>query len=175
MNNIVVSWIRTVVPVLIGSVVAYATSKGIEIDSAALEAALVPAAISLYYLLARWAEAKLSPQFGWLLGYANAPEYTGEVGSPTPVKRFPHPHVEHHPEVIEGDVEPDEVDPPREDEPELIEPAPGAEDTFRVKPDESPVVSSYPLAYDEEDADDQDLRPTPAEAEALRNESGFIV
>ena len=70
--------IRTVVPVVVGTLLGLLADWGLDIDpdtQATLSAALIPICISGYYVLVAVLERKVSPAFGWLLGAAKAPKY----------------------------------------------------------------------------------------------------
>lgn len=85
MNELVISYIRTGVPVLVGHVAGYLTSRGINLDPAtqlALIEALGGLFTALYYFVVRLLEKYVSPQFGWLLGYAKMPVYTVKAKLP---------------------------------------------------------------------------------------------
>lgn len=76
-----ISIIRTVVPVLVGQLMTLLAVIGIvdttgEISAAAISFFTI-LFTSLYYAGVRYLEEKYSKQFGWLLGYANKPEYKG--------------------------------------------------------------------------------------------------
>lgn len=62
----IASVIRTVVPVVVGTLAA----NGLDIDSEALTVVV----IGLYYSLVRLAE-EFEPTLGWLLGLRGTPEY----------------------------------------------------------------------------------------------------
>ena len=69
------SLIRTLVPLVVGFLISIpvVASSGVTSDQlAGLVTAVVTAG---YYALARLLEAKVSPQFGWLLGKPGAPVY----------------------------------------------------------------------------------------------------
>lgn len=70
------SYVRTIVPVLVGLVISLALRAGIDLHGYAPEVTAVVTAV--YYCAARAAEHYLSPKFGWLLGVASLPKY----GSP---------------------------------------------------------------------------------------------
>ena len=78
MNNVLVSLIRTWVPVGVGTVIGWVLSLGIldvsAEDQAEVTAVAVAAAISLYHALVRLVERKV-PWVGWFLGVAKQPEY----------------------------------------------------------------------------------------------------
>lgn len=74
----IISVIRTVVPTLVGAVVAFLAGRGINVqpsDVASMQGALTGLFTALYYALVRWLETKYGAKFGWLLGYAKSPTY----------------------------------------------------------------------------------------------------
>lgn len=75
MSDAIVSIIRTVVPAIVGTIVAQALKAGIDIDGTAVSSALTPVAIGGYYALVRWAETRW-PKAGMLLGVPRPPSYT---------------------------------------------------------------------------------------------------
>lgn len=80
MSDLIVSYIRTGVPVLIGTVVAWLLTLGIELDSdtqAALITGLTGALIAVYYAVARWIESRWPSVGGFLLGRRAEPHYDG--------------------------------------------------------------------------------------------------
>lgn len=68
------SHVRTVVPMVVGLVIALALKQGIDLHGYTPE--ITSAVSAVYYSLARAAEHYLSPKFGWLLGVASLPKYT---------------------------------------------------------------------------------------------------
>lgn len=68
------SLIRTFVPLVVGSVVAWLATQGVEVDRTALIGILDPLLATAYYALIRAAE-KRWPGAGWLLGAPGAPSY----------------------------------------------------------------------------------------------------
>jgi hypothetical protein len=88
MNDLVTSWIRSVVPMIVGAALSWiALRTGIVIDEAS-QAGLVTAFTGLlsglYYILVRWLETKF-PQVGWLLGLPKQPGYVdASVPPPQP-------------------------------------------------------------------------------------------
>lgn len=66
---------RTVVPLIVGTLVAALAHAGIGVDSAAAVAWLTGAFSAAYYALFRVLEAHVSARFGWLLGLARPPQY----------------------------------------------------------------------------------------------------
>lgn len=80
MQDIFTSFIRTTVPIIVGSVVAFLAARGVNLDDnavAGLTAFLSGLFSAVYYLLVRVIE-KRYPQAGWLLGSPKPPTY----GSP---------------------------------------------------------------------------------------------
>lgn len=77
MQDYVTSTIRTVVPVIVGAVVGFLASKGIDIDQSAvagLTAFLSGLFTAVYYVVVRFVETKY-PKAGWLLGTPKKPSY----------------------------------------------------------------------------------------------------
>ena len=77
MNDLVISVIRTVVPSIVGAVLAMLTARGIELDAEAaanLTGFLTALLGGVYYLVVRFIETK-NPKWGVLLGKAKQPEY----------------------------------------------------------------------------------------------------
>lgn len=77
MHDLIVSVIRTWVPILMGSIFTYAATAGIEIDDVTrvnLIAGLTGLVSALYYFVARLLENKW-PAFGLLLGIRKTPKY----------------------------------------------------------------------------------------------------
>ena len=74
MSDYVVSVIRTIVPALVGLIIAGLANVGIDIDQPALEAFLTSLIIGAWYALARWLEANVS-WLKWINGYVKAPTY----------------------------------------------------------------------------------------------------
>lgn len=78
MSDVITSLIRTYTPILVGSVISWLATRGLNIDestSAAAVTALTGALIAVYYTVVRLLERKF-PQVGILLGSAKKPEYT---------------------------------------------------------------------------------------------------
>jgi len=77
------SIVRTIVPIIVGAVIGWATTQGIALDpefEVSLILAITAAFQGIYYILVRLFELYVSPKFGWLLGLAKAPEYKQEIG-----------------------------------------------------------------------------------------------
>ncbi|MEU6475344.1 hypothetical protein ABZ858_00365 [Streptomyces sp. NPDC047017] len=75
--NLYASLLRTGVPAAVGWLVALALRHGLSLEPAAVAGVLTPATIFVYYGVFRFAEERVSPRFGWLLGYARPPKYEG--------------------------------------------------------------------------------------------------
>ncbi len=77
-QDLFTSWVRTTVPIVIGSVLAWLASHGITVDESfktALDLVLGGGLSIVYYLVVRFLEAKW-PAIGWLLGTPKQPNYT---------------------------------------------------------------------------------------------------
>lgn len=78
MHDSVIAFIRTVVPVVVGTAVAWLIEHGFNVsdgDTAAISAGLVAVCIAGYYALASLLERKFGPSWGYLLGVPKAPHY----------------------------------------------------------------------------------------------------
>lgn len=75
MSQFQISIVRTVVPALVGTLVALGLRAGIDIPETALTAVLEPLVIGAVYAVSRLLEEKVSPSFGWLLGVPAKPQY----------------------------------------------------------------------------------------------------
>lgn len=72
------SIIRTLIPIIVGSVVGFFTARGIDVDSeltTSLTALIMIVAGGVYHAGVRLLERYVSPKFGWLLGLAQEPHY----------------------------------------------------------------------------------------------------
>lgn len=82
MNPFIASLIRTLVPIVVGSVLGLLARVGLNIDlegQQALATLIDSAFIGGYYLVVRLIETKV-PQVGWLLGLAKTPDsYTADT------------------------------------------------------------------------------------------------
>lgn len=78
------SILRTIVPVVVGSVLGFFAAQGIAVDpelEVALTTALTGLGIAGYYVVARLLEVYVSPRMGVLLGSMNSPD-SYSVGAP---------------------------------------------------------------------------------------------
>lgn len=78
MNSFIISQIRTFVPIVVGALVAWLITLGIELDAetqTSLVITLTGVIQAVYYFLVRLLEKKW-PQVGVLLGVASKPVYT---------------------------------------------------------------------------------------------------
>ncbi|MEW1700370.1 hypothetical protein [Streptomyces sp. NPDC091278] len=69
------SLIRTIAPIVAGWLITQALRLGVEIDPGSVESLVTSAFAAIYYAAFRFAELRLSPKFGWLLGWSRPPEY----------------------------------------------------------------------------------------------------
>lgn len=74
MSDVLVSAVRTLVPVIVGLVAGALVSAGIDVDEGALTTVVDGVLIGAYYLVVRFLEQRV-PAFGWLLGVPRAPVY----------------------------------------------------------------------------------------------------
>lgn len=84
------SIVRTVVPGIVGTALAWLASRGLDLTAYtnAVNLFLVPACITVYYSAVRWLEARY-PAAGLLLGWRAEPKYVtpdGEPIAPPPVE-----------------------------------------------------------------------------------------
>ena len=68
------SLIRTAVPLMVGALVGWLTSRGVKVDEATILPAVDSLVAALYYAGARALESRW-PSLGWLLGAPGAPSY----------------------------------------------------------------------------------------------------
>ena len=73
MNDLVVAWIRTTTPGVVGLIIAQLARLGIEIDHGALLIVFNGAIIGGWYIVSRWLE-KVAPWFPWN-GVRSIPKY----------------------------------------------------------------------------------------------------
>jgi uncharacterized membrane protein (DUF441 family) len=77
MNDALASIIRTGVPYIVGSVVAWLAEKGVQLDAAQVASATAIVAFGIgtgYYLIVRTLESRY-PKLGYLLGVPSQPKY----------------------------------------------------------------------------------------------------
>jgi hypothetical protein len=79
--NYLLSLVRTLSPIAAGWVLTLALRLGVQLDSATLVSLLTAGFSAVYYAVFRFAELHISPRFGWLLGYAEPPQYPSGVGA----------------------------------------------------------------------------------------------
>jgi len=75
------SIVRTVVPIIVGAVIAWVTGLGVALDEEfePLLASLLTAGFSaVYYIAVRLLEVYVTPKLGWLLGLAKSPDSYSE-------------------------------------------------------------------------------------------------
>lgn len=87
LHDSLIALIRTGVPAVVGTVIAFFIDRGVNISDdqvTALSAALIPLCISLYYVLVTALERNVNPAFGWLLGAPKAPSYGSVASESTP-------------------------------------------------------------------------------------------
>lgn len=75
------SFVRTVIPAIVGAVLGLVASAGLVADSELenlLTTAIIAGSTALYYLAARLLETYVTPRFGWLLGSTQTPTYKGK-------------------------------------------------------------------------------------------------
>lgn len=80
MSDLFTSIVRTIVPMIVGSIASFLATKGIELDAATLAGLstfLAGLFSALYYIIVRALEQKY-PNLGILLGSKKTPEYTGK-------------------------------------------------------------------------------------------------
>jgi mannose/fructose/N-acetylgalactosamine-specific phosphotransferase system component IID len=76
------SIVRTLVPVVVGSILAALASVGLDLPEGLVTEVVAAVIITLYYAAVRLLEENFSPAWGWLLGVAKVPQYN-ETGSVT--------------------------------------------------------------------------------------------
>ena len=84
------SLIRTIVPLLVGTLVAWLATRGVNVDQALILPAADAIFTALYYGIVRFFETKF-PKAGWLLGVPGAPSYA--TGSPAGIVPVPSSEV----------------------------------------------------------------------------------
>ena len=74
-DKILASVIRTVVPVVVGLLVAGGAKLGFHLTGDTFTAPITAGVTAGYYAGARWLEVHVGPKWGWLLGKVGAPVY----------------------------------------------------------------------------------------------------
>lgn len=77
LSDLAKSYVRTVIPVIVGFVISIALRAGVDLHGYVPE--ITSAVTFLYYALARALEHYVDPRFGWLLGLASRPLYAEGV------------------------------------------------------------------------------------------------
>ena len=75
MRQIGPSTIRTIVPMIVGLLLAALAPRGLAVPESVATEVVTVVVTGVYYGLARVAEVRLSPLWGWLLGLPKAPTY----------------------------------------------------------------------------------------------------
>lgn len=78
MKNFWDSIVRTIVPAIVSTTLAWLVARGIEMDAEfekELTSILILGFNGVYYVGSRLLETYVSPKFGWLLGLAAKPVY----------------------------------------------------------------------------------------------------
>lgn len=83
MGNVFTSVVRTLVPVIVGGVIAFGLWAGLDLDGESVAIAVTSTVTAVYYTVFRilegWAEKIGNPRLrriaGWLLGLARPPQY----------------------------------------------------------------------------------------------------
>ena len=71
------SFVRTLVPILVGIIISWALRHGFNLDQAEVGSWLTPAVTAAYYVIVRTLEKQV-PAVGWLLGLAKQPGYSDQ-------------------------------------------------------------------------------------------------
>lgn len=79
------SYVRTVVPVIVGLVISLSLRAGFDIHGYTPE--ITSGVTFIYYAAARALEHYAGPRFGWLLGWAGRPLYATGVIKATKITR----------------------------------------------------------------------------------------
>lgn len=94
LSDAMIGLIRTFVPTVIGTIIAWLTAQGVLVDSAVeeqLSVAFIGLCVALYYGAVALLERKVNPAFGWLLGYPKSPEYGKDKGADEALVEEPAP------------------------------------------------------------------------------------
>lgn len=88
LGDVLVSHVRTYTPIVIGTLLAWLASRGLDLTAYtnAVNVFVAPITIALYYTLARLLERKW-PVFGFLLGSRRQPQYVPPAGPSLAVAR----------------------------------------------------------------------------------------
>lgn len=88
MNDYIRSLIRTIVPLIVGSVVGWLATHGVKVDEATVLPMVDSVVAAGYYAGVRALEHRW-PSAGWLLGAAGMPSYGGSVEPAAPAPAAP--------------------------------------------------------------------------------------
>lgn len=91
-DKIIVSVVRTIVPVIVGFAATYALKAGLHLNTIWLTDEVSLLLTTVFYALVRYLEVHVSPKFGWLLGIAIQPKYpvtNTPTNTPTPTPVAP--------------------------------------------------------------------------------------
>lgn len=77
MNDLLTSIIRTLTAIVVGWVAYGAVKLGVTVNGEAANSVAQTLVTGAVYTVVRTLEDKVSPMFGWLLGYAKPPVYNG--------------------------------------------------------------------------------------------------
>jgi len=81
-DKILASIVRTVVPVIVGVLVASAAKVGFHLTDDTFTGVVTTGVTALYYAGTRWLEVNVAPRWGWLLGRVGAPQYKAVSAPP---------------------------------------------------------------------------------------------
>jgi len=74
-DRIFASITRTVVPAIVGLIVAALLKVGLQVDDTLVTDLVTVTVTGLYYGAVRWLEVNVSPKLGWFIGAPGAPKY----------------------------------------------------------------------------------------------------
>lgn len=69
------SIVRTVVPVIVGTLLGAAAKHGFDFDNGSITEVVTVVITTAYYAVVRLLETRIAPAWGWLLGVAKVPTY----------------------------------------------------------------------------------------------------
>jgi len=80
-NQIGTSLIRTIVPMIVGWLIAQLAIRGLNIDPGLVEQLVTWGITSAYYVAVRVFETRIAPKLGWLLGLPKQPTYDAKAAA----------------------------------------------------------------------------------------------